>query len=223
MNGKINRTHDPQWRTLEQLKRFGISPSSHSSKNSSAYQGFTCMSWNSRALYLHAKRRRKKKTWNATPHYKIERESVTGAAVVEAIETTLGPEMQEAGVKWVFADNDGKLHQQQVKAAWAKFGINLYPGSGKRCWDKEEGGFPVDFPVLMPLDRTIHHRWKNSKKGGLYSIFNKRKKSRRTTGGFINDVYNSWEDIPQETFQNAIEGCRKIYQACYNNRGDIIM
>ena len=49
------------------------------------------------------------------------------------------------------------------------------------------------------------------------------KKSRWTTGGFINDAYNSWEDIPQETFQNAIEGCWKIYQACYNNRGDIIM
>ena len=106
------------------------------------------------------------------------------------------------GIKGVFADNDCKLHQKQVKDAWAEFGIKLYPGSGQRCWDRMEGGFPVDFPILMPLDRTIHHRWKNSKKGGLYSKFNARKSERKTTGGFINDTYNTWEDIPQETFQN---------------------
>ena len=223
MSGKINRTHDPQWRTPAQMKRFGISPSSNSSKNGSSYQAFTCMSWNSRALHLHVRRRRKKKTWNAKPHYKLEKESVTGAAVVEAIETTLGPAMETDGIKWVIADNDGKLHQKQVKDAWAQFGIKLYPGSGQRCWDREEGGFPVDFPKLMPLDRTLHHRWKNSKNGGLYAIFNARDKRRRTTGGFINDTYNSWENIPQKTFQNAIEGCRKIYTTCYNNEGDIIM
>jgi len=223
MSGKINRTHDPQWRTPKQMKRFGISPSSHSSKNSTKYQAFTCMSWNSRAFHLHLKRRRKQKTWNAKPHYKLERESVTGAAVVEAIEMTLGPAMQEDGIKWVFADNDCKLHQKQVKDAWAKFGIKLYPGAGQRCWDKVEGSFPVDFPILMPLDRTIHHRWKNSKNGDLYSKFNARKSERKTTGGFINDTYNTWEDIPQETFQNSIQGCRKIYKTCYNNRGKITM
>ena len=107
--------------------------------------------------------------------------------------------------------------------AWAEFGIKLYPGSGQRCWDRMEGDFPVDFPILMPLDRTIHHRWKNSKKGGLYSKFNARKSEGKTTGGFINDTYNTWEDIPQETFQNSIEGCQKIYKSCYNNRGNITM
>ena len=33
--------------------------------------------------------------------------------------------------------------------------------------------------------------------------------SRRTTDGFIKDVYNSWENISQEEFQNSIEGRRK--------------
>ena len=46
--------------------------------------------------------------------------------------------------------------------AWAFFGIKLWPGAGKRCWDRKVGGFPVDYPELMPLDRTIHHRWKNA-------------------------------------------------------------
>ena len=77
--------------------------------NETKYQALT------RALHL--KRRRKKKTWNAKPHYELERESVTSAAVVGAIKMMLGPAMKEDGIKWVFADNDCKLHQKQVKDA----------------------------------------------------------------------------------------------------------
>jgi len=147
---------------------------------------FTCMSWNSRALHLHVHRKRKQSTWNATPHYKLEKETVTGEMVVKAIVNTLGPQMKAAGVKWIFADNDSKLHQKQVIEAWSWFGIKPWPGTGKRCWDRKKGGFPVDFPELMPLDRTMHHRWKNTRPNGLYALWNSRKQSRRTTGGFYN-------------------------------------
>ena len=126
MSGKINRTHDVQWRTKHQLRNIGIEPSSNSSKSGTSYQAFTCMSWNSRALHLHFSRKRKHKTWNSKPHYKLVGESVTGEAVVNAINETLGPAMQADGVKHVYADNDPKLHQQQVKEAWEKFGINLF-------------------------------------------------------------------------------------------------
>ena len=72
--------------------------------------------------------------------------------------------MEAVGVKWVYADNDSKLHQRQVVEAWAEYGIRVHPGAGKRCWDREKGGFPVDYPELMPLDRTIHHKCQNSRK-----------------------------------------------------------
>ena len=182
-----------------QLRKYGIEPSSHSSKSGTKYMAFTCMSCKGRALYLHAYRRRKKPTWSSIPHYKAEKETVTGEMVVKAIMTTFGPLMKTAGVKWIFADNDSKLHQKQVIEAWAFFGIKLWPGAGKRCWDRKVGGFPVDYPELMPLDRTIHHRWKNAKQGGLYALWNSRRKSRRNVGGFFNDIANSWESIPQET------------------------
>ena len=87
--------------------------------------------------------------------------------------------------------------------------------------DREKGGFPVDYPELMPLDRTIHHKWKNSKKGGLYALWNARKRSRRTTGGFMNDVKRSWDSILQSVYQNAIEGCRKVCKACHDDNGII--
>ena len=60
--------------------------------------------------------------------------------------------------------------------------------------------------MLSSLDRTIHHKWKNAKNGGLYAIWNSRFPSRRTTGGFFNDVRSSWAAIPQSLFQNEIEG-----------------
>ena len=69
--------------------------------------------------------------------------------------------------------------------------------------------FPVDYSELMPLDKSIHHKWKNSKNGGLYSVWNSRKPSRRNVGVFLNDVKTSWSSIPQPIYQNAIEGCRK--------------
>ena len=78
---------------------------------------------------------------------------------------------------------------------------------------------PVDFPVLMPLDQTIHNTWKNSKPNGLYARWNARRQDRKTTGGFYNDVKNSWDDIPQQFFQNVIDAQREIHQKVYKNRG----
>ena len=73
----------------------------------------------------------------------------------------------------------------------------------------------------MPLDRTLHHRWKNAKNGGLYALWNARKASRRNVGGFFNDIATSWEKVPQETYQNAIEGTRKVCRDVHSKNGMI--
>ena len=120
-------------------------------------------------------------------------------------------------------DNNLKLHQKQVVEAWSEYGIRVHPGAGKRYWDRKKNGFSVDYPELMPLDRSVHHKWKNSKKGGLYALWDSRPDNRRTTGGFRNDVRNSWASIPQLVYQNAIEGCRKVCQTCHENNGIVLM
>merc|ERR1712139_9781 len=220
MSGKINRTHDVQWRTPQQLKTDGIAPSSNSSKSGTSYQCFTGICWKGRALHCHFSRQRKVQTWNATPHYKLVGESVTGDSIVRAVVETLGPAFKKAGVKVVFADNDGKLHQQQVKEAWARFGITLWPAAGKTSWDRAVEGFPVDFPSFMPLDASIHHLWKNSKEG-LYARWNARKPGRKNVGAFVNDIKNSWEDMSQKAIQNSIDGQRNALRMCYNSKGKI--
>ena len=64
-------------------------------------------------------------------------------AVAKVVEEEFGPKFQAAGGKIVFGDNDKKLHSdvstfffekilfECVKAAWGKFGIEVWPGAGK--------------------------------------------------------------------------------------------
>ena len=47
------------------------------------------------------------------------------------------------------------------------------------------GEFPVDKPIFMPQDLSVHHCWKNLPER-FYDIWNDRKKSRRTPDGFFN-------------------------------------
>ena len=49
--------------------------------------------------------------------------------------------------------------------------------------------------------------------GRLYGKFNKWKPSRRTNGGFINDIKSSFKDLSQEKIQNAIDLQPKIMEA----------
>ena len=48
---------------------------------------------------------------------------------------------------------------------------------------------------------------------GLFSTFQKRKPSRQTIGGFINDINFTWEQLIQEKIQNAIDLQPKIMEA----------
>ena len=69
---------------------------------------------------------------------------------------------------------------------------------------EDQGGFPVNSPDCMVLDQSVNHTWKNLK-GGLNEKFQKRKLSPRTNGGFVNDVFSSWEEMKIEHIQNAID------------------
>ena len=42
----------------------------------------------------------------------MEKETVSGVIVIEAIHDTLGPAMQAFGIEWVYADSENKLHQR---------------------------------------------------------------------------------------------------------------
>ena len=72
------------------------------------------------------------------------------------------------------------------------------------------GAFPVDSPDCMVLDQSINNTWKNLKYGDLNEKFPKRKPSRRTSGGFINDVHSSWDEMKIDHIRNAIDARRNV-------------
>ena len=107
---------------------------------------------------------------------------------------------------------------KMVKEAWARWGIELWPAGGKSAWDRAIGGYPVDHPELNPLDQSVHASWK-TRRGGLYDRWRSRKKSRRTPGGFYNEVTNSWSDMPLHLIRNAIDVQRDIIREAYRIKG----
>ena len=64
----------------------------------------------------------------------------------------------------------------------------------------------------MTNDQSVNNSWKNLA-GGLYDTFNKRKPSRKTNGGFINDIKSFFENLSQEKIQAAIDLQLKIIEA----------
>ena len=131
--------------------------------------------------------------------------------------------LQDARVETVIVDNDRKAHSKIVRDAWARFGIKVWPMGGvvgDRTLISEFtgesagnlGGFPVNSPDCMTNDQSVNNSWKNLA-GGLYDTFNKRKPSRKTNGGFINDIKSFFENLSQEKIQAAIDLQPKIMEA----------
>ena len=105
----------------------------------------------------------------------------------------------------------------------------MWPGAGKvkdrtsitdytGLEQDDQGGFPVNSPDCQVLDQSVNHTWKNLK-GGLNDKFQKRKPSRRTNGGFVNDVLSSWEDMKIEHIRNAIDTQKQVMLEILEKQG----
>ncbi len=114
-------------------------------------------------------------------------------------------------------------HSKAVCDAWGEFYIKVWPGAdvvGDRKlisdftgMDEDDlGGFPVNSPDCMVLDQSVNNTWKNNP-GGLYSTFGKRKPSRKTNGGFINDMQKTWDNLNQEAIHKSIDLQPEIMRA----------
>ena len=127
------------------------------------------------------------------------------------------------------ANFSNQILSECVVAARAKYGIQVWPGAGKvkdrtTITDftdntlEDEGGFPVNSPDCMVLDQSVNHTWKNLK-GGLNDKFQKRKPSRRTNGGFVNDVLSSWAEMKIEHIRNAIDAQKEVMLEIIEKQG----
>ena len=70
----------------------------------------------------------------------------------------------------------------------------------------------MNSPDCMVQDQSLNNTWKDLV-GGLYDKFNKRKPTRQTMGGFMNDIQSSFENLSQENIQSTIDIQSKVMEA----------
>ena len=116
-NGVINSSHDPCWRTPEDKKSEGL-PSGGSSKYAVKPQVWLAVSYDAKILYIHAKRRRKKRHGpTIKPEYRLELKGVNSTELAYVVNEKFGQLLQDAGVTTVIADNVQKAHSKMVRDA----------------------------------------------------------------------------------------------------------
>ena len=76
----------------------------------------------------------------------------------------------------------------------------------------------MNSPDCIVQDQSVNNTWKNLVVG-LYDTFNKRKPSRQTMGGYMNDIQASFENLSQEKIQNAIDIQPKVMEAIIASDG----
>ena len=214
--GSINRKHVPNWKRKSTKRKHGLETSQKQKKHGLKLQCFTCISWKKKEMFIHADRYRKS-AHNAKPTYGLRKIPIEIETVVEVIRDLFGPSLKRAGIKFVFADNDSKLQSEEARREWAKFGIKLWPGAGQ-VTHTAKGGFPVNRPACMPLDQSVHAAWKTHR-GGLYDTWNQRAARRKTPGGFLNVLEESWIDLPMKKVRAAIDQQRKILKEIKIQKG----
>ena len=105
----------------------------------------------------------------------------------------------------------------------------MWPGAGKvkdrtsitdytGLEQDDQGGFSVNSPDCQVLNESVNHTWKNLR-GYLNDKFQKRKPSRQTNGGFVNDVLSSWEDMKIEHIRNAIDTQKQVMLEILEKQG----
>ena len=109
------------WLTPEDKKKEGV-PSSGSSKYAVKPQVWLAVSYDAKKLYIHAKRKRKKRHGaRIKPKYRLELKGVNSTELSYVVDEEFGQELQDAGVETVIVDNDRKAHSKMVQDAWVKF------------------------------------------------------------------------------------------------------
>ena len=87
------------------------------------------VSYDSKALYIHTNRRRKKRSGpNIKPEYRLELVSVNSAELASVVAKESGEVLQNAEVEIVVVDKDKKAHSKTVTDAWVKFGMKVWLG-----------------------------------------------------------------------------------------------
>ena len=84
----------------------------------------------------------------------FEHPKINGKLVKGVFEDELVSWCHEKGIKLIILDNESKFHTKLLVEFMASRGIQIYPGSGKKPWDREENGYPPRSHDCIPCEKT---------------------------------------------------------------------
>ena len=119
-------------------------------KHTPHFMNFHLLGWHSKVLFFQQKFsvelvhwysrkvRNKNRTKNAAGDrvrkYHFEHPKIDGKLVVKTFKEFVFPHCHIHGYKLIILDNDSKFHSKALVEAAKEEGLQIYPGSGKRCW-----------------------------------------------------------------------------------------
>ena len=62
-------------------------------------------------------------------------------------------------------DNESKFHTKMLVTHMQSHGIQIYPGSGKKPWDREEDGYPPRSHDCMPDETEFSEVFEDAQEG----------------------------------------------------------
>ena len=126
----------------------------------------------------------------------------------KTFEEELIPWAKETGIKMLIADNDTKFHTKMVVELCKKNGIEIYPGGGKKPWDRQINGYPPRSHDCMPPETEFANSFEEAQED-----VERREKNRgykRTMKMWKNSITHVWENRPIEEVRKLINNQPKV-------------
>ena len=114
-------------------------------------------------------------------------------------------------------DNESKFHTKMLVTHMRSKGIEIYPGSGKKPWDRAKNGYPPRSHDCMPDETEFAETFQDAQED--LERREKNAKKRRTMMMWKNALDEQWKIRPIEATRKIIDRQPKIMRAIIDADG----
>ena len=141
----------------------------------------------------------------------FEHPTIDAKMVKQVFDEEVVPWCKENGLKLLILDNESKFHTKMLVTHMQSHGIQIYPGSGKKPWDRSENGYPPRSHDCMPNETEFAETFQDAQED--LERREKNRNKRRTMMMWKNALDNEWETRPIEATRKIIDRQPKIMRA----------
>lgn len=191
-------------------------------KHSPHFMNLCGICWNGRYMHWYStevknKRRSRNKNGDLVTKHHYEHHIIDAKLVVKTFEEEVLPWAQAMGIKMLICDNDSKFHTKMLVELCKRNGIEMYPGGGKKPWDREVNGYPPRSHDCMPCETEFANCFEEAQLDVDRREKNRRQK--RTMKMWKNAIPYTWENRGLVVLRKLINKQPKIMQTIIEHDG----